>query len=1021
MKQKRLPLIIILTLVLVLQGALGLTAFAADGTGGGKNLPHVTEYGVYCFDPESNLGETTVAQGTVVKTGNDGVIYNIQPWTTLTNVPYVFENNAGIGIKFAVNVIPEAHWIANQACFHMYDDNNNSVAINVNRLGTVYDGTNGNRNYIFVVPQEQLQPDSTYKITIDASLTANNGNQAGKQQEVFFTTSPAPASSSVTLSAGNVSGAPGAMLQVPVILSSLGEVVAMQFDLSYDSNLLTYQQTKSSSLTSEFAIASQIMNGNKVRVVIYNTNNTPVTTGSGSVAQLQFQVAAAATVGQTCALELSEVILADAQSNAITTTVNNGQFTVLQPTDNSAPVWINGSLAASNVSKNSLTLTWSGASDNIGVTGYNVYQGTTLLTSTPVTGTSYSVTGLTAGTVYSFKVEAGNAAGYWSTNGPSTETKTAPNDNNGNGDGNIGGGGADKQAPTWPNKTFKTATKTGDDVTLSWYAANDNVMVTGYKIYHAGEQLGSVNGNTTTFTYSGASGTGTGSLPYCVQAVDAAGNESIDGPCATIGGGGGGKNLPLIIEYGFYKYDPNSTTNPLDVVGERKTYSPWIIKQVPCTFANHEAIGVKFVTNVSTDNHFNNNKAIIKMLDASNKSVKIYVDRAGDGSPSCVNKDYLFVIPQVTLEPGSTYKIIIGPTLTSNNGMQAGEEQVVEFTTSGSPVTSPVGGSIVTEGPTYTNGSGTVEPDVGATVGLNDMAKVVIPADALEETRSVKVSVKKVTSPPTAPAGIKVVGDVYEFSVGDKNSYSFTKKVALTFKLDTSKIDADELPAIHYYDETQKKWVNIGGTVSGSTITVQVEHFTKYTVFAVKKAAVPEQPTVPVDQPKLDLNDIAGHWAQSNIEKLVGLGAISGYPDGSFKPGKTITRAEFATILAKAFKITASSGKSFTDTAGHWAEEAITTAAAVGIVKGYDADTFGPNDLVTREQMAAMIVNAAKLAPSAGEIQFTDSGTISKWALQAVATAINNGVMKGYPDNKFLPKGNATRAEAVTVIVNALK
>lgn len=64
-------------------------------------------------------------------------------------------------------------------------------------------------------------------------------------------------------------------------------------------------------------------------------------------------------------------------------------------------------------------------------------------------------------------------------------------------------------------------------------------------------------------------------------------------------------------------------------------------------------------------------------------------------------------------------------------------------------------------------------------------------------------------------------------------------------------------------------------------------------------------------------NDIAGHWAFNNINKLVSLGAIAAYPDGSFRPDSSITRAEFATVLAKAFKLAPQSGKIFTDTADH--------------------------------------------------------------------------------------------------------
>lgn len=173
--------------------------------------------------------------------------------------------------------------------------------------------------------------------------------------------------------------------------------------------------------------------------------------------------------------------------------------------------------------------------------------------------------------------------------------------------------------------------------------------------------------------------------------------------------------------------------------------------------------------------------------------------------------------------------------------------------------------------------------------------------------------------------------------------------------------------------------------------------------------------------PKQTLTDIAGHWAGNNIKELFVLGAISGYPDGTFRPDKEITRAEFATILVKALKLEQQSGKVFGDTAGHWAKDAIATVAHYGIVRGYDANTFRPDDFITREQMAAMIVRAVKLTPAIEELSFTDSGRISGWAKEAVATAVKNGIMKGYPDNTIRPQAKTTRAEAVTVIVNALK
>lgn len=609
-------------------------------------------------------------------------------------------------------------------------------------------------------------------------------------------------------------------------------------------------------------------------------------------------------------------------------------------------------------------------------------------------GATYNVTAnLSAGQIYTVNI---NTAGYTFNIG----NLVVPG----------GGGSTDTQAPTWTNNTFKVATKTGQEIKLEWYAATDNVGVTGYKIYQGSDLIGSVDENTTTFTYTVPSGSGTGQQTYSVQAGDAAGNWSTNGPSQTIGG----KNLPLITEYGVYSYSPSSNTTPPSAIGSIKTSSPWKLSQVSCDFDSNVGIGIKFATNVAVDTYFSDNADIIQMLDASNNSVSIKVDRSGDGTSSDQNRNYLFVMPLESLKPGSSYKIIVGSTLTSNNGMQAGVEQEVEFTTTGTPET-PVVGTITTDGPTYTNGTGSVDPAVGAIVGLGDSAKVVIPASALKGTSTVTVDVKKVNSPPAAPVDAKPASDVYEFTVGNNTTYSFANNVAITLSINTSAIGTDEIPAVFYYDESQHRWVNIGGTVSGSTISVQVNHFTKFAVFSIKKAAI-----VPV-MPVVTFNDIAGHWAENSIKELVSLGAVGGYPDGSFKPDKAITRAEFVTILVKAFKLAPQNGRTFSDTDGHWAGNTIATAASYGISSGYADGTFRPDDLITREQMAAMIVKAAKLTLATEEISFADSNNISEWARSAIATVTKNGIMKGYPDNTVRPQGEATRAEAVSVIINALK
>ncbi|MGI5911936.1 MAG: S-layer homology domain-containing protein [Syntrophomonadaceae bacterium] len=170
--------------------------------------------------------------------------------------------------------------------------------------------------------------------------------------------------------------------------------------------------------------------------------------------------------------------------------------------------------------------------------------------------------------------------------------------------------------------------------------------------------------------------------------------------------------------------------------------------------------------------------------------------------------------------------------------------------------------------------------------------------------------------------------------------------------------------------------------------------------------------------------DITGHWAEEDITRLQKNKVISGYPDGSFQPDNTMSRAEFATMLVKALKLSAKKNKLFNDTANHWASEYVATAAGHGIISGYNQNLFGPDDHVTREQMALMIANAAQLdttnEDSIVEV-FTDSSQISDWARNAVLAVYHKNIIKGYPDKTFKPLAEASRAEALTIIVNTFK
>lgn len=322
------------------------------------------------------------------------------------------------------------------------------------------------------------------------------------------------------------------------------------------------------------------------------------------------------------------------------------------------------------------------------------------------------------------------------------------------------------------------------------------------------------------------------------------------------------------------------------------------------------------------------------------------------------------------------------------------------------------GGGVTAKAVFSTTGSATVTPSAGGTISLGDDAAIEIPANALNGFSPQEIKISRVSNPPQATTGFRLLGNVYEFRVEDTNSYNFDKKVTITLTFDPDALKPGEAPAIYYYDENKQEWVCLGGIVSGNTMTIKVDHLTKFAVFAQEKAQD--------KAPETALTDISGHWAEKKIKELIALEAVSGYPDGTFKPDNKITRSEFTVILVKAFDLEPGSGKVFADTVDHWAKNSIAAAASYGIINGYDENTFGPDDTITREQMAAMIVNAAKLTSESAELSFVDSNSISDWSRESMAAAVENGIISGYPDNTVRPQGNATRAEAVTVIMNAL-
>ena len=130
------------------------------------------------------------------------------------------------------------------------------------------------------------------------------------------------------------------------------------------------------------------------------------------------------------------------------------------------------------------------------------------------------------------------------------------------------------------------------------------------------------------------------------------------------------------------------------------------------------------------------------------------------------------------------------------------------------------GGGPVDKPVISTTGSAVVKPSTGGTISLGEDVEINIPANALNGTNNQEITITKVSNPPQASAGFRLLGNVYEFKVAGTSSYNFSKEVTITFTFDPGTLKPGETPAIYYYDESKQEWVYLGGTVSGNTISV---------------------------------------------------------------------------------------------------------------------------------------------------------------------------------------------------------
>lgn len=168
-------------------------------------------------------------------------------------------------------------------------------------------------------------------------------------------------------------------------------------------------------------------------------------------------------------------------------------------------------------------------------------------------------------------------------------------------------------------------------------------------------------------------------------------------------------------------------------------------------------------------------------------------------------------------------------------------------------------------------------------------------------------------------------------------------------------------------------------------------------------------------------------WAKEAIEYLYNKKIVSGVSENNFEPNAKLTREQYIVMLINAFNLTDENvACNFSDMKPeHWAYKAVSSAFDKNIVSGISDDLFGTGNEITRQDMAVMTYKAAKSAgyefEESNEIDCADKGLISEYAKESVASMMASKFINGYPDGRFAPQENATRAEAAQIIYSMIR
>jgi hypothetical protein len=278
------------------------------------------------------------------------------------------------------------------------------------------------------------------------------------------------------------------------------------------------------------------------------------------------------------------------------------------------------------------------------------------------------------------------------------------------------------------------------------------------------------------------------------------------------------------------------------------------------------------------------------------------------------------------------------------------------------------------------------------------------------------------------PAGASPVGQVVEITMSVVNPAgastaisTFAQRVWVSLPFEAARLGAAPAWSLGVYrlDEATNTWEFRGGKVNlaAGTVSAGLNAFSKFTVMAYHRTFA----------------DIRTHWSQQDVEIMASRHVARGIDQNRFEPDRNTTRSEFAALLLRSMGVAATrpARATFNDVAADkWYFAEVETARRVGLVIGYEDNTFRPEQRITRQEIAAMVNRAMGIAGKPvtmtdAEVntllaRFADATSIAPWARHAAAAAVKAEIVKGRTATTLAPVAFGTRAEGTVMLKRML-